>query len=72
MKVTYDKSVDALYIELNKARVSKTIEKPGGIVVDLDKKGNVSGIEVLNYSKTASPKEKFQVSVGQKKIAIPA
>lgn len=72
MKINYDKSVDALYIELGRGKVSKTIEKKDGLLVDLDKKGGILGIEVLDYSKIASRKEKLQIHAGQRKIAIPA
>ncbi|MEK7134302.1 MAG: DUF2283 domain-containing protein [Patescibacteria group bacterium] len=50
MKITYDKVADAMYIYLNKAKVAKTIKLKGRLLADVDKKGRVIGIEVLNVS----------------------
>lgn len=72
MKINYDKYADALYIEFKKAKAHKTVEKSRDVLLDFDKKGSVLGIEVLNYSKTASIKDRRQVSVGQKQVLIPA
>ncbi|MDP3956417.1 MAG: DUF2283 domain-containing protein [bacterium] len=72
MKIKYDKNVDALYILLSKAKVHKTLEKDGGFLVDVDKKGHAIGIEILNYSETNSTKERFQISSGERRIPITA
>lgn len=72
MKIKYDKTVDALYISFNKSKVQKTIERGERFLVDVDKKGNAVGIEILNYSKTVPPKERFQVFSGEKRIPIAA
>jgi len=50
MKIEYDKIADAMYIYLKKAKVFKTIKMQDRLIVDLDKKGNVIGIEVLDAS----------------------
>ncbi len=50
MKIEYDKIADAMYIYLKKAKVFKTIKMQDRLIVDLDKKGNVIGIEVLEAS----------------------
>jgi uncharacterized protein YuzE len=54
MQIKYDKSVDALYITLKKGKVFKTKEQ-GGSMVDYDKKGELLGLEILNYSKKVRP-----------------
>lgn len=51
MKITYDKIVDAAYMTLRKGRVTKTVEMSDSVIVDLDKKGNILGIEMLGASK---------------------
>lgn len=51
MKITYDKIVDAAYMTLRKGKVAKTVEMSGNVIVDLDKKGNLLGIEMLSASK---------------------
>lgn len=50
MKIEYDKIADAMYIYLKKAKVFKSIKMQDRLIVDLDKKGNVIGIEVLDAS----------------------
>lgn len=73
MKIKYDKEADALYIELKKSRVYKTVETRDSFLIDFDKGGQVIGFEILGYSKTV-PKvgERFSVYAGQNKIKIPA
>lgn len=53
MEMKYEKSVDALYIKLKRGKVLKTKEQ-GGYVVDYNKKGEVLGLEILNYPKKTS------------------
>lgn len=50
MKIEYDKIADAMYIYLKKAKVHKMVKMQDRLIVDVDKKGNVIGIEVLNIS----------------------
>lgn len=52
--VEYDAEADAAYIRLMKsgANVKDTVEfGDDGLQADLDAKGNVIGIEILNFSK---------------------
>ena len=72
MKINYDKEVDALYVGLQKGKVSKTVKRGDGFMIDLDRRGKVLGFEVLHYLGENHSKERMQVSVGQRKIAIPA
>lgn len=72
MKITHDKSADALYIKLRKGRVYKTINR-GDSLIDLDKRGKIIGVEVLHYSKVVPKKsERSSIFVGQKRILLPA
>jgi uncharacterized protein YuzE len=51
-KIEYDKSVDALYIYSgNKGKVHKTLKLNSRVLFDVDKKGKIVGIEVLDASK---------------------
>ncbi len=70
MKIKYDKEIDALYIEFGKSRVYKTSEKSNNVLIDYDKNGRVLGIEILDYSSSDADSGKFQVLVGQKKVAV--
>ena len=51
MKIQYDKIADAMYVYLGfKKKIVKTIEINDSLLVDVDKKGEVIGIEILNVS----------------------
>jgi uncharacterized protein YuzE len=50
MKITYDPSVDALYISFKKAQVI-TEHWAEGIAADFDADGQLAGIEILDASK---------------------
>ncbi len=51
MKITYDKEADAMYIKLTNERFSKTKIIDKKTILNLDKEGNVIGIELLFVSK---------------------
>lgn len=52
MKITYDKKVDAMYIELNDKMVHhKTRKITDDVLVDYSKDGKIIGVEVLDASK---------------------
>lgn len=57
MKINYDKSANAVYIQIKKGKISKTVEVSKSVVHDIDKDGNVLGIEILNASKLFSLKD---------------
>jgi uncharacterized protein YuzE len=51
IRVEYDKKADALYIWLRKAKYDVSEELAENVIIDLDKKGHIIGIEVLDASK---------------------
>lgn len=51
MKVSYDKEVDALYIELSTQKPDGVIEIEEGINIDLTSDGNIVGIELIDATK---------------------
>lgn len=51
MKITYDKKVDAMYIKLKKGSYDHTKKVTEDILVDVSKKGEVLGLEILDASK---------------------
>ena len=57
MKFNYDTIADAAYLKVNEGNVAKTVEMKNGIVVDLGEKGNIVGIEILNFSAQQNIKE---------------
>jgi len=57
MKISYDKMADALYIYLRKGKVAKTKKVTSRLLIDVDKRGNVLGIEMLDVSHQIPKKE---------------
>jgi uncharacterized protein YuzE len=54
MKITYDKSVDAMYIKLNEKLAYKTSKKISeDVLIDYSEDGKIIGVEVLTASKNA-------------------
>lgn len=54
MNTKYDKSADAVYIKLKSGKVAKTLRLENQLIVDLDKKSNILGLEILNASSQIS------------------
>ena len=63
VKITYDKEVDALYIRLRNATPSDSKDIEEGVTVDLDKEGNIVGIEILNASEKLGLESLLNVSI---------
>ncbi len=57
MKITYDPETDALYIGLRETAARDAIDVEEGVTVDLDDKGHIIGIEILDASDRLSPEE---------------
>jgi len=65
MRIEYDHQADAVYLYLTskKEKVWKSREVQSGVVLDLNKKKDVIGIEILDASRRFKPAEMFQFSV---------
>lgn len=63
MKIEYSKGIDALYIRLREAKIvdSKDIEE--GVTIDLDEKGHIVGIEILDASERLKLSELVNISI---------
>lgn len=48
MKIEYDRYAKALYIRLQEKERSRTVEINEKLNLDMDEKGNLIGIEILN------------------------
>ena len=57
MRITYDPEADALYIELRSGRPVDGTDIEEGVTVDLDKRGHILGLEILDASERMSPAE---------------
>ena len=63
MEINYDKEADALYIELRKGEFAKNKKIDDFTILDLDKDGNILGIEFLEVSKRIPKESLSQVNV---------
>ena len=60
MKIEYSKGIDALYIRLREVRISDSMDIEEGVTVDLDEKGHIVGIEILDASEKNGYLRSFQ------------
>ena len=63
MEISYDKDADAVYIEFRKGDFSKNKKIDDFTLIDLDKKDNILGIELLDVSKRIPIESLSEVSV---------
>ena len=63
MRIEYVKEEDALYIRLREAKIvdSKDIEE--GVTVDLDEKGHIVGLEILDASERLGMSDIVNISI---------
>jgi uncharacterized protein YuzE len=54
MKITYDKEVDAVYIQLSVGQPEGVIEVADGINIDVSSDGKIVGIDLLNATEKVS------------------
>ena len=56
MKIEFDNTADALYVQLTEGEIEKTEEIKPGLILDYDAEGNILGVEMLYISKRGSLK----------------
>ena len=66
MKIQYDKLADAIYIYFKNGKISKTIKLKDQLLVDVDNRGKIVGLEILDASSQVPKNE-----IGHIKIGIP-
>lgn len=71
IRVEYDPKADALYIWLIKARYEISEELAENVIIDLDKRGRIIGIEILDASKNLG-KQLVNKILNTEKLAITA
>ncbi len=54
-KISYDSVAKAMYIKLSRNKVFKTKEISSNFLVDIDRKGSVVGVEILNTTQKLTP-----------------
>ena len=62
MKIEYDREIDAVYIYLQQKEVTKTLEITEGVNIDLDEKGKLIGIEIIDATRRYSLSDIFNLS----------
>lgn len=63
MEISYDKEADAMYIEFRKGKFAKNKKVDDFTIIDLDKEGNMLGIELLDVSKRIPIESLSEVNV---------
>lgn len=71
MKITYDKTVDALNLILRSGKVAKTIEISPEIFLDVDKDGKPLYLEIIGASEKIGKKNFSSVKIGSKLFKLP-
>ena len=71
MRIEYDSKADAMYIWLRKAKYDVSEELAENVIIDLDKRGRIIGIEVLDASKNLG-KELVNKILNTEKLAVTA
>jgi uncharacterized protein YuzE len=61
-EVSYDPDADACYIAVSSSKVHDTIQKSADCFVDMDKDGQVVGIEILHVAKHKSLLDRILIS----------
>jgi uncharacterized protein YuzE len=55
MNTKYDKIADALYVKFKQGKIAKTLRLENHLIIDLDSKSNILGIELLNAKSQLTP-----------------
>ena len=53
VRISKNRKLNVAYVQFRRGRVKTTVEFRPGVLVDLDKKGGILGIEVLSLSSVA-------------------
>ena len=70
MEIRFDKDADAMYIQFKKGVFDRNKKIDDLTIIDLDKKGNLLGIELLDVSKRFPKESLSQINV--KKFLVEA
>lgn len=63
MKISYDREVDALYIQLRDAKAKSGLDVEEGVTIDVDAKGHIIGIEILDASERLGKEQLHNVTL---------
>jgi len=63
MKIEYSKNIDALYIKLREAKITDSVDIEEGVTVDIDEKGHIVGMEILDASEKLDITDLVNISI---------
>ena len=63
MNITYDRDIDALYIQLTETKPARGMDIEKGVTVDLDAQGHMVGIEILDASERLGKEQLHSVTL---------
>jgi len=69
LRIKYDRIADALYIKLRDEQVADSDMVAPGIIVDYNEKGEIIGIEILEFSKQKLDLTKLVIDGPEKLVA---
>ncbi len=72
MNISYDKDADCLYIQFQQGKVHKTRKIEEGILVDLDEKGRIYGIEIVGVSERMPVASLGKINIDMPVAEVPA
>jgi uncharacterized protein YuzE len=70
VKIEYDPEADALYIQIREAHPSDNIDIEEGVTVDVDERGHIVGLEILDASKRLSPSDRTSITIEKPPLEI--
>jgi uncharacterized protein YuzE len=70
VKIEYDPEADALYIQIREAHPSDNIDIEEGVTVDVDERGHIVGLEILDASKRLSPSDLTSITIEKLPLEI--
>jgi uncharacterized protein YuzE len=50
--IDHDPQADSAYIKINGGKVEESLEVNEGLIIDINQKGQLIGVEILNFSNT--------------------
>jgi uncharacterized protein YuzE len=70
VKIEYDPEADALYIQIREAHPSDNIDIEEGVTVDVDERGHIVGLEILDASKRLSRSDLTSITIEKLPLEI--
>jgi len=58
VKLTYDKKTNVGYLQIKKSRIAKTVKFQQKLLIDMNTKGEIVGIELLDLDHPPKPKRR--------------